>query len=139
MLSRVFAFDWAPPNAITFLVRRATVVARERHPTARMILTYVNPNLGFSGASYRAGNWSLIAREHGTRYAYLDGEYVTDRHLAVTFGTSEPTHLLDRIGDRFAVSRMPLAPLNVYALALERRLRPLLERRTPADVQRPVP
>jgi len=139
MLSRVFAFDWAPQNTITFVVRRALVVARDQFPAARMVLTYVNPNLGFSAASYRAGNWTAFAREHGTRYSYVDGEYVTDRWLAATFGTSDPTRICDRLGQRFAVSRMPLAPLDVYALALDRRLRRALDGRPPVDVPRPTP
>ncbi|MFP5363455.1 MAG: hypothetical protein ACLGI5_12085 [Thermoleophilia bacterium] len=139
MLSRVFAFDWAPHNTITYLLRRALNVARDQYPSARLVLTYVNPNLGFSAASYRAGNWTSFAREHGTRYAYVDGEYVTDRYLAAAFGTSDPTRLADRLGDRFAVSRMSLAPLDLYALALDRRLRSALEARPPLDVARPTP
>lgn len=139
MLSRVFAFDWAPKNTITYLLRRALAIARDPFPEARMVLTYVNPNLGFSAASYRAGNWTAFAREHGTRYAYVDGEYVTDRWLATTFGTSDPTGLRSELGERFAISRMPLAPLDLYALALDRRLRSTLEQQPPFDVPRPTP
>jgi hypothetical protein len=51
--------------------------ARGRAP--RLLLTYRNPNVGFTGASYRAGNWILWARERGTRYSYLDRQYITDR------------------------------------------------------------
>lgn len=139
MLSRAFAFDWAPQNTITYLVRRALAIARDESPATRLVLTYVNPNLGFSAASYRAGNWTRFAREHGTRYAYVDGEYVTDRCLASTFGTSDPTRIYDRLGQRFAVSRMPLAPLDLYALALDRRLRGVLANQPPVDVPRPTP
>jgi hypothetical protein len=139
MLSRVFAFEWAPRNTITYLVRRGLAVARDQYRSARLVLTYVNPNLGFSAASYRAGNWTLFAREHGTYYAYLDDEYVTDRFLAARFGTSDPGCLRERLGHRFAVSRMPLAPLDVYALALDRRVRGALERRSPVVVPRPRP
>jgi hypothetical protein len=138
VLSRVFAFDWAPHNAITYLLRRALVVAQDEHPSVRLVVTYVNPNLGFSAASYRAGNWTLFAREHGTRYAYLDGEYVTDRRLAATFGTSDPDQMRNRLGHRFAVSRMPLAPLDLYALPRDRRLRGALQGRSPVDVPRPT-
>ena len=138
VLSRVFAFDWVPRNTITYLLRRALPTVRDRYPSARLLLSYVNSNLGFSGASYRAGNWRLLAREHGTRYAYVDGDYVTDRRLAARFGTSDPVGLRHRLGARFASTSMALAPLDVYALGLDRPLRRSLAGWVPLDVPRPV-
>lgn len=136
VLSRVFAFNWLPRNGITYLMRRALAIVRERHPAARFVFTYVNPNLGFSAASYRAANWRLIAQEYGTRYAYLDGDYVTDRHLLAVFGTTDAARLRDRLGERFVVSHMPLAPLDLYGLALDRRLDRSMGERPPVAVQR---
>jgi len=62
-----------------------------------------------------------------------------DRRLAATFGTSDPDRMRNRLGHRFAVSRMPLAPLDLYVLPLDRRLRGALHGRPPVDVPRPTP
>lgn len=112
VVSRVFAFDWAPQNTISHLFGRLERVLRAERPDIRFLVTYLNPNLGFDGASYRAANWFLFAHETGTQYAYLDGDYLTDRAV-------------DRLpeGDRQRVvySAMPLAPLRIYGRLLSRR------------------
>jgi hypothetical protein len=100
VVSRVFAFDWAPRNTISFLLARVKEFVK-----ARLLLTYVDPNLGFSGASYRAANWFYLGKETGTRYAYVAGRYVTEREL------------LARRDEALEVeySRMPLLPLKLFA------------------------
>jgi hypothetical protein len=112
VVSRVFAFDWAPQNTISHLLGRLERLLRAERPDIRFLVTYLNPNLGFDGASYRAANWFLFAHETGTRYAYLDGDYLTDRAV-------------DRLPEadrrRVAYSAMPLAPLRIYARFLSRR------------------
>jgi hypothetical protein len=122
IVSRVFAFDWAPRNTITYLLARVARKVFERGAT-KLLLTYLNPNLGFTGASYRAGNWALYAREHGTRYAYLDGDYITDRKLAERFGASSPKALDVALDGRIEFSHVRLAPLELYALFADSRLR----------------
>lgn len=112
VVSRVFAFDWAPRNTISHLLGQVERRLREARPEIRLLLTYVNPNLGFDGASYRAANWSLFAHEVGTRYGYLDGDYVTDREI-------ERLPELDQ--GRVVYSVMPLAPLRIFARLVRRR------------------
>ncbi len=139
VLSRVFAFDWAPRNTLSFLMARVTRELRRRAAPPRLLVTYLNPNLGFTGASYRAANWALWGREAGTRYAYLDGRYTTDRELVRSFGTAEPDALVGRLGARIRFSRMPLRPLDVYACALDPGLRGELEGAEPIPLRRPMP
>jgi hypothetical protein len=109
--------------------------ARDHRP--RILLTYLNPGVGFDGASYKAANWHLYGREHGTRYSYLDESFVTDRELTERFGTSEACKLADVLGSRIAFSSMCLPPLEMYAYALERRLRLELLSAPPRDWLRP--
>lgn len=139
VLSRVFAFDWAPRNTLSFLMARLTRALRRSPKPPRLLVTYVNPSLGFTGASYRAANWVLWAREIGTRCAYLDGRYVTDRELARSFGTSNPEALAARLGDRIAFSEMALRPLDLYAYPLDGDLRTALEGGEPLKLPRPIP
>jgi hypothetical protein len=80
VLSRLFAFDWAPRNTISFLLGQMSRWAASEAPEVDWLLTYLNPNLGFTGASYQASNWSLIL-EMAVRYAYLDDDYITFRAL----------------------------------------------------------
>jgi hypothetical protein len=136
VLSRVFAFDWAPANGISFLFGQLFNRLRRERLDLRLLLTYVNPNLGFTGASYRASNWVPFAFEDGTRYAYLNGAYVTDRLLERVFGTADSTLLQRRLGTEIVFSTMPLRPLEVYAYPLDSHLRRTLATRSPVTVAR---
>lgn len=112
VLSRVFAFEGAPRNTISHLLSQ--VCQAERRLGVTDMLTYVNPNMGFTGSSYRASGWCLLGTEPGTSYRYLDHRYVTDRRLVAAYGTSDDTSLRQLAGGRFAVSTMRLMPLLVF-------------------------
>jgi hypothetical protein len=137
VLSRVYAAGWAPRNSLSRLLALAARWLRDREPSARLLLTYLNPNVGFDGASYKAANWRFYGRETGTRYAYLDAAYVTDRELTYRFGTSDAGALQRLLGDRIAFSRMRLEPLELYAFALDPRLRHTLVDSSPREWSRP--
>jgi len=112
VVSRVFAFDWAPRNVISFLLAR-TEVSEAVNSDVTMLLTYINPNMGFNGASYKAANWIELGLETGTRYAYLHGDYITDRRIS----TLPPSEL--RLVE---FSQMRLLPLQVLGRFLNRDL-----------------
>ena len=112
VVSRVFAFDWAPRNIVSYLLARAEQLVA--HDGVHMLITYVNPNLGFTGASYRAANWLPLGIETGTRYAYLSGRYVTDRRL-VQLDAAERASV--------EYSKMRLEPLQLMCRLLSKRLR----------------
>jgi hypothetical protein len=118
VVSRLFAFDWAPRNSVSYLLGQASKWIRDRWPEVGTLLTYVNPNLGFTGASYEASNWSEFV-EVPARYAYLDGNYITFRNLM-----SLPA------GRRQAAcySQYQLAPLKIFRYQI--RPRPGLHRET---------
>jgi hypothetical protein len=119
ILSRVFAFEGAPRNAISYLLARvARTVPAMGHDG---LLTYVNPNLGFTGVSYRASGWELVGEQPGTRYCYLDSHYITDRALSQRFGSRSPSEYLALLGDRFETSRLPLRPLEIFGRRCRRR------------------
>ncbi|HSS50954.1 MAG TPA: hypothetical protein VLX28_18590 [Thermoanaerobaculia bacterium] len=115
-ISRVFAFEGAPHNNISYLLSRAAKA--ERLLGATDFVTYVNPNLGFTGTSYRASGWTPLGDEPGTAYRYLDERYITDRELARRFGRHDDRTYRRLLGSRFAVSIMPLAPLLVFHRSL---------------------
>jgi hypothetical protein len=119
VLSRVFAFEGAPKNTISYLLSRAG--REERGFGVTEFLTYVNPNMGFSGASYRASGWQLLGMEPGTKYRYIDGRYTTDRELAARFGRQDDGAYQRLLGARFAASVMPLEPLLVFHTSLKKR------------------
>jgi hypothetical protein len=113
VVSRVFAFDWAPRNVISYMLARAAQASRAvLHDDVRLLVTYLNPNMGFSGASYRAANWLPLGIETGTRYAYLNGCYITDRQLLRLPPDDRP---------RVEYSQMRLRPLILLCRFLERR------------------
>lgn len=116
VLSRMFAFPRTPPNAISILLSR--IARQQKRLGVQLLLTYVNPNLGFTGVSYRASNWTLIGSEAIQAYYYVDERYITNRELDTRFGTHDPARLSQLLGLRFGCSVMPLSPLLVFARRL---------------------
>jgi hypothetical protein len=111
VVSRLFAFDWAPRNSVSYLLGQASKWIRERWPEVRTLLTYLNPNLGFTGASYEASNWSDFVGVPA-RYAYLDGNYITFRNLmSLPSGRRQDVRY----------SRYQLAPLKIFRYQLRAR------------------
>lgn len=123
VVSRIFAFDWAPKNCISFMMGRMFSWLRQNKPQIKFLLTYLNPNVCFSGTSYKASNWILFGREPGLKYAYLDGEYITLRALREKFNTSDLNYLKSLLQNRLEFSIQPLAPLRLYAYFLDKHLK----------------
>jgi hypothetical protein len=135
VLSRVYAFSSAPKNTLSFFFGH--LAKRAASQLKRLMISYVNPNLGFTGASYRAANWSLLYREHGTRYQYIDGKYVTDRKLVSDFGTSKPDLIRGLAGNRYEAVTEGLAPLSIFGYFVDQEDRNLLIDVNVLDVRRP--
>jgi hypothetical protein len=70
---------------------RASGADSEKNHGVSDYVTYVNPNMGFTGSSYRASGWHLLGTEPGTTYRYLDERYITDRALSAAFPAGPPT------------------------------------------------
>jgi hypothetical protein len=81
VVSRVYAFDSAPRNAISYLMGRTFAWLAEQLPEVRSLLTFLNPNLGFSGASLRASNWKTFI-ELNPVCAYRGDENLSYRRIA---------------------------------------------------------
>ncbi len=125
VVSRVFCFDWAPWNAVSYMMGHMYKWLRCNKPEVKMLVTYINPNLAFKAASLRASNWVLFGYEEETRYAYLDKAYITDRRLVHQYQTANPSRLKSILEDRFEASslrRVQLDPLQLYAYFLDRDL-----------------
>ena len=116
VVSRVFVFEGAPNNSISYMLSRAA--RAEQRMGVTDLVTYVNPNMGFTGSSYRASGWYLLGTEPGTKYRYVDGRYTTDRELAARFGQHDDRAYGCLLRHRFAVSAMSLEPLLVFHTSL---------------------
>lgn len=77
-VTRVYAFNCAPRNTISFLFGRVSKWIRQHLTETSALLSYVNPNLGFSGSSYLASNWSPYL-ERPPVYSYLHEDYIPYR------------------------------------------------------------
>lgn len=120
VLSRVYAAPCAPPNLVSRCLRLVCDALRQVSPNTRLLLSYINPNLGFDGSSLRAANWRILCRERRDHYLYLDGTYMTDRTARHRFGSADFPILARMLGERVEVSGRRLAPLEVYAYWLRR-------------------
>jgi len=80
VLTRLFAFDWAPHNSISYLLGQVSRWTKRNFPRVSSLLTYLNPNLGFTGSSFLAANWHAFL-EKCTTYWYFRDTYITNRRL----------------------------------------------------------
>ncbi len=103
VLTRLFAFDWAPRNSISYLLGQVGKWTKRNFPRVKALLTYVNPNLGFTGSSFLAAGWRPFL-EKRTVYSYLRGSYITQR-AAASLPPSALTHV--------AHSMYELEPLRI--------------------------
>jgi hypothetical protein len=123
VLSRLFAFDWCPRNTVSYTLGRVFNWLREQFPHIELLLTYLDPNLGFEGTVYKATNWTLLGREKKSPYLYLDSEYVTTRRMIQLYGTADFAKLKIKLVNRISASTRPLRPLEIYGYFLDTALR----------------
>lgn len=109
VISRSYAFDWAPRNSISFLTSRLRHWIRQRLQEAAVLFTYVNPNLGFTGSSYAAAGWRVIGPKT-IKYRYYHDQYVTYRSMQ---------QLPPAEREIIKTSSLELSPLNLLALSIE--------------------
>jgi hypothetical protein len=119
-ISRVYSCDTAPVNAISYLLARVRAAMRLMEPDAKLLTTVVDPNLGFTGASYRAANWQQWITVSPRPYLYQNSVYVSPRQLRKRFGTSSMTELQERYpGERFEQSRAMLLDSMIFCWRMQ--------------------
>ena len=84
----MYSVDGAPRNAISLLLSKVRTYLRRNFPSADLLVTAVDPNLGFTGSSYRASNWQQWMTVKARPYFYENGRYVTPRQLRERYGTA---------------------------------------------------
>ena len=118
-VSRVYSRNAAPPNAISFLLSRVRSTLRRSGRDIDLLVTAVDPNLGFSGSSYRAANWQQWFSVKARPYLYHERRYATPRQLRQTFGTSNVAELQEKFPDhRFEQSRARLQESMIFCCRL---------------------
>ena len=118
-VSRVYSFDVAPVNAISFLLAKVRQVMRREIPGVQLLTTAVDPNLGFIGSSYRAANWQQWMSIEARPYLYVDGVYASPRQLRVRFGGANLAQLRQaNPGVRFEQSRAKLLDSVIFCCRL---------------------
>lgn len=131
-VSRVYSFDVAPPNAISFLLAKVRQVIRREIPAVQLLTTAVDPNLGFVGSSYRAANWQQWMSIEARPYLYVDGVYASPRQLRTRFGGANLAELRAAYPHgRFEQSRAKLLDSVIYCCRIrgETEAVPLVEQR----------
>jgi hypothetical protein len=120
-VSRVYSCGAAPPNAISFLLARVRNSLSRSDRTIKLLVTAVDPNLGFTGASYRAANWRRWLTVQPRPYLYLDRRYASPRQLRQRFETSNLAELTERYpGHRFEQSRARLLDSLIFCCRVNR-------------------
>jgi hypothetical protein len=136
VFSRFFAFRWAPKNAFSYFWGKLRRQMIEEHG-AKLMFSFINPNVGFDARSHKAAQWVDFAHEESTRYMYLDGRYRTMRFFVENYGMSDPDKLKETLGNSFEVSTMDLRPMWILAIPLRRRARKVIPTK-PYPFERPV-
>lgn len=112
VLSRMYIFSGAPPNTASYLLAKLRQWIMQNLKEIDMLITYVNPNVGFIGTSYIADNWISLGEEHETCYYYVNGNYKTDRHIYSIYGHT-PEHLIHSTSE-VTSSICKLLPLKIF-------------------------
>jgi hypothetical protein len=113
-ISRVYSVDLAPANAISLLLSRVRKYLRHDRLPVDLLVTTVDPNLGFTGSSYRASNWQQWMTVQARPYLYEKGRYVSPRQLRERFGTSNLEELNVNFPKTFQQSRVRLLDPMIY-------------------------
>lgn len=113
-VSRVYSFDSAPFNAISFLLARVRHHIRKVSPEVRLLSTAVDPNLGFTGTSYLAANWQRWMTIKARPYMYFDECYVTPRQLRTRFETTNVDLLKNTYPGQFQDSSVNLLDSMIF-------------------------
>jgi hypothetical protein len=125
-VSRVYSFDVAPVNAISFLLSKVRQVIRREIPSVQLLTTAVDPNLGFIGSSYRAANWQQWMSIEARPYLYVDGIYASPRQLRTRYGGANLTELRrTHTGTRFEQSRAKLLDSVIYCCRMRGETAPV--------------
>ena len=118
-VSRVYSCAAAPANAISFLLARVRSALRHCGDGVDLLITAVDPNLGFTGSSYRAANWQRWLTVQPRPYLYVERRYASPRQLRYQFGTSNLTDLQAMYpGRRFEQSRAQLLDSLIFCCRL---------------------
>jgi hypothetical protein len=130
-VSRVYSVDAAPRNAISSLLSKVRTHLRRSAHSADLLVTAVDPNLGFTGSSYRAANWQHWMSVRARPYMYENGRYVTPRQLRERFGTSSLVELQVKYPGRFQQSTARLLDTMIFCGSVngETKVVPVPERR----------
>jgi hypothetical protein len=118
-VSGVYSSRAAPPNAISFLLARVRGALRRRVDDVDLLVTAVDPNLGFTGVSYRAANWQPWLTVAPRPYLYHERRHVSPRQLRQRFGTSALAELQARYPrQRFEQSQAKLRDFLIFCCRL---------------------
>jgi hypothetical protein len=114
VLSRAYSFDNAPRNSMSYLLSKVRAWIAANIPEINLLFTYLNPNIGFSGSTYKADNWIMFGNEIDTKYYYLYNDYITDRQICTKFG--ETPKELSRKFEEYGIteSKHKLLPLKIF-------------------------
>jgi len=88
MLSRFFAFRWAPQNTFSHFHGKLRLQLMKEFDT-KLMFSFINPNVGFNGSSHKGAHWMPFALEEGAQYMYLDARaQARDKRVVIeaTFG-----------------------------------------------------
>jgi hypothetical protein len=83
-------------------------------PSVELLVTAVDPNLGFTGISYRAANWQQWMTVRARPYLYENHRHVTPRQLRERFGTANLAKLQDKYPGIFEKSKVSLLDSMIY-------------------------
>jgi hypothetical protein len=117
-ISRLYSIDSAPPNSISFLLSKVRTYVRRYVSSADLLITAVDPNLGFSGCSYRAANWQQWMTVKARPYLYENGCYVSPRQLREKYGSANLGKLQAKHPGIFQKSTMRLLDSMIYCCSV---------------------
>ncbi len=122
VLSRLALLPTSPKNFGSKFLSLCIKWIKSNIKKYQNIITYLDKNVGFNGAQYKASNFRLIGYEKKSNYLFLNGTYITSRELIRLFGTANFVHLKSQLRGRIEKSSFELIPLEIYFISLTEKI-----------------
>ena len=125
-VSRVYAVETAPHNAISTLLSKVRTYLRRNMSATDLLLTAVDPNLGFTGSSYRAANWQQWITIRSRPYFYEHSRYVSPRQLRERYGSANLDELQVKFPGTFQKSKVRLLDSMIFCSSVNEKTKVVL-------------
>lgn len=120
-LSRMVSIEPKPKNLESFCIARACEWLKENMPNVKVVISYADNSMGHKGYCYQASGFTYYGQSRPTKEHFLDGERIHERVLNSRYGTSSPSVLKEKLGDRYVYKESKESKSRYYKIIAQNK------------------